>query len=114
MPYTKGGRAKLQTSKTTALQPYAHALVAKLQEIGRSVTSVDASKYRCTTPGIQTAIWSVSTFGQIVRWVPTAFAPMSVANRGTTPRVGTTQKRRLESKRVPELSAPHGATFTPT
>ena len=82
MQYARGGSARVETAKKETLQPYADALIAKLQEVGRSMTTADASKFLRTRPGFEAAIRSVSTFGEFVRLFPTTLTLVTAAKTG--------------------------------
>ena len=101
MQYARGGSARVETAKKETLQPYADALIAKLQEVGRSMTTADASKFLRTRPGFEAAIRSVSTFGEFVRLFPSALTLTTAATGGVS-RVGLkgAERRRLRGKQT--------------
>ena len=101
MQYARGGSARVETAKKETLQPYADALIAKLQEVGRSMTTADASKFLRTRPGFEAAIRSVSTFGEFVRLFPSALTFTTAATGGVS-RVGLkgAERRRLRGKQT--------------
>jgi hypothetical protein len=51
MQFARGGSARIEAAKKQTLQPHADALVARLEELGRSMTTADASKFLRTKPG---------------------------------------------------------------
>ena len=109
MQFARGGSARIEVAKKQTLQPHADALIARLQELGRSMTTADASKFLRTKPGLNLAIRSVSTFGEFVRLFPTTLTLMTAVRTGGTSRVGlkATERRRLRGKpTVPSRDPP--------
>ena len=109
MQFARGGSARIEAAKKQTLQPHADALVARLQEVGRSMTTADASKFLRTKPGFDAAIRSVSTFGEFVRLFPTTLTLITVAKTGGMSRVGlkASERRRLRGKQtVPSRDPP--------
>jgi len=109
MQFARGGSARIEAAKRQNLQPHADALVARLQEVGRSMTTADASKFLRTKPGFDAAIRSVSTFGEFVRLFPTTLTLITVAKTGGMSRVGlkASERRRLRGKQtVPSRDPP--------
>ena len=109
MQFARGGSARIEAAKKQSLQPHADALVARLQEVGRSMTTADASKFLRTKPGFDAAIRSVSTFGEFVRLFPTTLTLITAARTGGTSRVGlkASERRRLRGKQtVPSRDPP--------
>ena len=102
MQFARGGSARIEAAKKQTLQPHADALVARLQEVGRSMTTADASKFLRTKPGFDAAIRSVSTFGEFVRLFPTTLTLITAARTGGMSRVGlkTSERRRLRGKQA--------------
>ena len=102
MQFARGGSARIEAAKRQNLQPHADALVARLQEVGRSMTTADASKFLRTTPGFEAAIRSVSTFGEFVRLFPTTLTLMTAVKTGGTSRVGlkASERKRLRGKQT--------------
>ena len=88
MQFARGGSARIEAAKKQTLQPHADALIARLQELGRSMTTADASKFLRTKPGFNLAIRSVSTFGEFVRLFPAMLTLMMAVRTGGTSRVG--------------------------
>ncbi len=102
MQFARGGSARIEAAKKQTLQPHADALVARLQEVGRSMTTADASKFLRTKPGFEAAIRSVSTFGEFVRLFPTTISLITAARTGGMSRVGlkTSERRRLRGEQA--------------
>jgi len=102
MQFARGGSARIEAAKRQNLQPHADALVARLQEVGRSMTTADASKFLRTKPGFDAAIRSVSTFGEFVRLFPTTLTLITGAKTGGMSRVGlkASERRRLRGKQT--------------
>ena len=108
MQFARGGSARIEAAKKQSLQPHADALVARLQELGRSMTTADASKFLRTKPGFNLAIRSVSTFGEFVRLFPTKLTLMTAVRTGGTSRVGlkASERRRLRGKQTERANPP--------
>jgi transposase InsO family protein len=108
MQFARGGSARIEAAKKQSLQPHADALVARLQELGRSMTTADASKFLRTKPGFNLAIRSVSTFGEFVRLFPTTLTLMTAVRTGGTSRVGlkASERRRLRGKQTERANPP--------
>ena len=104
MQFARGGSARIEAAKKQSLQPHADALVARLQEVGRSMTAADASKFLRTKPGFEAAMRSVSTFGEFVRLfrIPTTLTLITAARTGGMSRVGlkASERRRLRGKQT--------------
>ena len=110
MQFARGGSARIEAAKKQSLQPHADALVARLQELGRSMTTADASKFLRTKPGFNLAIRSVSTFGEFVRLFPATLTLMTAVRTGGTSRVGlkASERRRLRGKQTDPSRYPLG------
>ena len=102
MQFARGGSARIEAAKKQTLQPYADALIARLQELGRSMTTADASKFLRTKPGFEVAIRNVSTFGEFVRLFPTTLNLVTAARTGGVSRVvlKAPERRRLRGKQA--------------
>ena len=102
MQFARGGSARIEAAKKQSLQPHADALVARLQELGRSMTTADASKFLRTKPGFNVAIRNVSTFGEFVRLFPETLTLITAAKTGGMSRVGlkASERRRLRGKQT--------------
>ena len=102
MQFARGGSARIEAAKKQTLQPHADALIARLQELGRSMTTADASKFLRTKPGFEAAIRSVSTFGEFVRLFPTTLTLVTAAKTGGMSRVAlkATERKRLRGKQT--------------
>ena len=102
--------------KKQTLQPHADALIARLQELGRSMTTADASKFLRTKPGFEAAIRSVSTFGEFVRLFPTTLTLVTAAKTGGMSRVAlkASDRRRLRGKQTDpaRVNTPTGRRLT--
>jgi hypothetical protein len=66
------------------------------------MTTSDASKFLRTKPDFETAIRSVSTFGEFVRLFPTMLTLVTAAKTGGISRVGLkgAERRRLRGKQA--------------
>ena len=100
MQFARGGSARVQTAKRQALQPYANALVGKLQE-RNNISTADASKFLRTQPGFNEAIRKVSTFGEFIRLFPEVFTLVVGSAAGGASRVRLAQVRRRITGKQP-------------
>ena len=100
MQFARGGSARTEAVKKQTLQPYADTLIARLQELGHSMTTAEASIFLRTKQGFEAAIRSVSTFGEFVRLFPTALSLATAAKTGGISRVGlkASERRRVRGK----------------
>jgi len=102
MQFARGGSARIEAAKKQTLQPHADTLVAKLHEVGRSMTTADASKFLRTKPGFDAAIRSVSTFGEFIKLFPDTLTLITSVKTGGASRVGlkASERRRLRGKQA--------------
>jgi transposase InsO family protein len=102
MQFARGGSARTEAAKKQTLQPYADTLIARLQELGHSMTTAEASIFLRTKPGFEAAIRSVSTFGEFVRLFPTTLTLVTAAKTGGISRVRLKgpERRRLRGKQA--------------
>ena len=100
MQFARGGSSRVRSAKIQALQPYANALVAKLQE-RNNISTADASKFLRTQPGFDVAFRKVSTFGEFVRLFPEVLTLLVDGASGGASRVRLAQeatRRRIVGK----------------
>ena len=100
MQFARGGSARVQTAKRQALQPFANALIGKLQE-RNNISTADASKFLRTQPGFNEAIRRVTTFGEFIRLFPEVFTLVLGGATGGASRVRLTQTRRRITGKQP-------------
>ena len=96
MQFARGGSARIEAARKQTLQPHADALVARLQELGRSMTTADASKFLRTKPGFEAAMRSVSTFGEFVRLFPDTITLITAARTGVARRIKGVREETFE------------------
>ena len=100
MQFARGGSSRVRSAKIQALQPYANALVAKLQE-RNNISTADASKFLRTQPGFDVAFRKVSTCGEFVRLFPEVLTLVVGGASGGASRVRLAQeatRRRIVGK----------------